>query len=90
MGFEADMWALGCVLYEAVTGHFLFERDGRETFVGAAEHTVVDSLVEGVTRVCGEGSVLVELARGLLKCDKSDRLTSTDMCKLLEGEPRSS
>lgn len=75
-GKPADMWSLGCVLYELCSGQFMWELDGILGAVVMKDSHAVSKLVQNNVVSC-VGTVLISVMKRLLSINPASRPTAT-------------
>eukprot|EP00927_Polykrikos_kofoidii_P032935 TRINITY_DN27916_c0_g1_i1.p1 TRINITY_DN27916_c0_g1~~TRINITY_DN27916_c0_g1_i1.p1 ORF type:complete len:705 (-),score=135.83 TRINITY_DN27916_c0_g1_i1:123-2189(-) len=76
-GKPADMWSMGCVLYELCTGVFMWELDGILAAMLMKDSHAVQKLLQENLVPC-VGNALSALLRRLLSSNPASRPTATD------------
>jgi serine/threonine protein kinase len=76
-GPQADMWSVGCILYEMLSGHQAFpirDHDTESTFYGRIKRGDYDLSRSTWKKVSKEGK---DLLQQMLKVDPEKRITGT-------------
>eukprot|EP01050_Picozoa_sp_SAG11_P003422 SAG11_NODE_192_length_12931_cov_5.747682_16_plen_199_part_00 len=79
-GKSADIWALGCVLWECCTGKFMWEIPGILGAQAGADATATEKLLRVLPT--GYSAGLRELIAAMLNCDPSRRPSAAQICRL--------